>query len=174
MRDFDARFASWFGSSKVVDGTGAPLVVYHGTPMSFSEFGVFPIFFTEDPGAAAGYALQQYAPKGTDSGPNVMPVYLSLQAPKELTGRQLHRLIPANDDDIHSIEWCDFDALADEFEQAGHDGVIIRGVVDFAGNSQGGREWRAYTQYVAFRPEQVKSAIGNCGAYNARDRDILR
>jgi len=34
----DANFKAWFGDSKVVDESGAPLVVYHGTAESFDAF----------------------------------------------------------------------------------------------------------------------------------------
>lgn len=62
-------FQDWFGDSKVVDDTGAPLVVYHGTaanveafdPSRAGEFGESfgpAVFFTQDPGVAAGYAAR--------------------------------------------------------------------------------------------------------------------
>src|SRR5690606_34674264 len=38
-------FRRWFGDSKVVDAQGRPLVVYHGSPESFTEFA-----FTDDLG----------------------------------------------------------------------------------------------------------------------------
>lgn len=166
------NFRKWFGDSKVVDQQGKPLVVYHGTPMSFSKFNSFPIFFTDSAGAAAGYASGQYAPAEVDSVPNVMPVYVSLKNPKVLSAEELHKLIPADDNDVNSIEWCNFDGIAESFESDGFDGVIIEGLVDYAGGSRAGRHWSAYTQYIAFRPEQVKSAIGNRGAFDPNNPDI--
>ena len=168
------EFKRWFGDSKVVDENGDPLVVYHGTPMSFDEFNTFPIFFTDDAEAAAGYAHGQYAPPEVDAGPNVMPVYLSMQNPKTFTAKQLHALIPADEDDVNSIEWSDFDNLADELEAEGYDGVIIKGVADYAGGKGGGRQWRAYTQYVAFNPTQIKSATGNNGQFDPSNPDITQ
>jgi hypothetical protein len=159
-------FSRWFDQSVVVDSRGKPLVVFHGTPMSFDSFYTFPIFFTDDSEAAAGYAQDQYAPPQNPSGPNVIPVYLSLQRPKVMTAKHLHRLIAADASDIHSIEWSDFDRLAERFEHKGHDGVIITGVSDYVGGTGPGRVWRAYTQFVAFKPEQIKSAIGNRGTFD--------
>lgn len=61
-------FREWFGDSKVVDGNGDPLVVYHGTNQNFEEFDRGRIgentsaasstdfFFTENPEEAAEYA----------------------------------------------------------------------------------------------------------------------
>lgn len=168
------NFQKWFAGSKVVDPHGKPLVVYHGTPMSFSKFNTFPIFLTDHAGAAAGYASGQYAPPEVDSGPNVMPVYVSLKNPKVLSAAELHKLIPAEEDDINSIEWSDFDDLAESYESEGFDGVIIEGLVDYAGGSGSGRHWSAYTQYIAFRPEQIKSAIGNQGSFDPNNTDITK
>lgn len=82
-------FKKWFGKSKVVDNTGKPLVVYHGTPSGgFSFFdsgktgkntsndGWFGkgFYFTADKQAAQGYS-------GNRAGSEVIPAYLSLQNP---------------------------------------------------------------------------------------------
>lgn len=73
------NFYNWFGDSKVVDGQGRPLVVYHGTKAQFNEFlgekigqsgtseGV-GFYFTNDKNIAAGYG-------------DVMSVYLKLEKP---------------------------------------------------------------------------------------------
>ena len=79
-------FKKWFGDSKVVDENGDPLVVYHGTTSAFSEFYPWSHF---------GDALQ--ANHRTAEGPrfinndlstatpNLMPVYLSIKNPLEVT-----------------------------------------------------------------------------------------
>jgi hypothetical protein len=62
------EFRNWFGDSKVVDDSGAPLVVYHGTNQDFTSFDAsrngqntraassIAFFFTEQPTEANEYA----------------------------------------------------------------------------------------------------------------------
>lgn len=70
----EENFKRWFRNSKIVDGNGRPLVVYHGANSDFSAFdpthdvrGNGLIFFTPDREAAMAY------------GNRVVPVYLSVQ-----------------------------------------------------------------------------------------------
>lgn len=51
MHPAEDAFGRWFADSKVVDASGAPLVVYHGTASDFSRFdsGRGAIYFTSDP-----------------------------------------------------------------------------------------------------------------------------
>jgi len=94
MQNTDTHeFKNWFGSSKVVDEEGNPLVVYHGTYCDFNRFyapsempdtlaaevlscgnDTFGIYFTD---------RKSFADK---FGNRVMPVYLSLQNPLNLKG----------------------------------------------------------------------------------------
>ena len=61
------EFKKWFGSSKVVDKQGKPLVMYHGTKADFTEFkSRFPdddnlIFFTRNPEFASKWAQDRQA-----------------------------------------------------------------------------------------------------------------
>jgi hypothetical protein len=85
-------FRNWFRNSKVVDATGNPLVVYHGSkadieafnPTSalpaerqeyLTEFGQMGMYFTPDSNYAAAYS------RAEDGGSSIYPVYLSLQNP---------------------------------------------------------------------------------------------
>lgn len=151
--DTDA-FRRWFGDSKVVDENGEPLVVYHGTnadfkafkPTKIGEFGP-AIYFASTPSEAGSYA--GVPRRGQEDGaPNIIPVYLSLKNPynkgvdafwKEF-GRE-------GETDAQAIERA---------KAAGYDGVIEQK-----------KDWRnkPFQHYVAFRSEQVKSAIGNRGTY---------
>lgn len=92
----------------------------------------------------------------TTPGANVMPVYLSLQNPHviDAQGANYHR--------VHG------DAIAAAI-QAGADGVIIRNVFDSA--NEVARE--ASDVYVAFRPEQIKSATANRGTFDPDSPSIL-
>lgn len=69
-------FKRWFKDSKVVDADGKPLVVYHGTHSSFTEFKPNDalgggMFFSPSPEEAGAFTGA--------TGSNIMPVYLSAQ-----------------------------------------------------------------------------------------------
>ena len=162
------EFKRWFGDSKVVDKDGKPLVVYHGTGDDFSEFDLNQagrmtgsmtgaLFFSSDPVAASGFAKLAKM-KDRSATPNVIPAYLSLQNP----------LIVIRDKTASPQldERLKYEMLRKAFDD-GNDGVIFR---DFADKARGGRK-RADI-FAAFRPEQIKSATGNTGAFDPGNPDI--
>jgi hypothetical protein len=143
------EFKRWFGDSKVVDGRGRPLVVYHGTGADFTEFkkkdtGIYGAgyYFTSSPEAASGYAQ--------GSQPNVMPVYLSAK-----------NLASAEDYDRIASSLRSANAKTNALIRAGFDGLAI----DFNQDR---------VDYLVFSPEQIKSAIGNSGAFDPANPDITK
>jgi hypothetical protein len=147
------EFKAWFGDSVVtVDGKpgGQPRVVYHGTPKAgFSKFSKFQdgIYFTSSPEEASEYASSF----GPDNRPvsgrsGVYPVYLKISNPF---------IVWEETSDLISIDakWC---------RQHGFDGVI------------GLYLWKdeETTYYVVLGPGQIKSAIGNKGAFDTGNPDI--
>jgi hypothetical protein len=89
-------------------------------------------------------------------GANIVPAYLSVQNPLEVDGKG------------RNFRAVYEDAFA-EAEAGGHDGIIFRNVVD-AGNTTASRPADVF---VAFRPEQIKSAIGNRGTFDPENPNIL-
>ena len=94
-------FRRWFGNSKVVDGAGRPLVVYHGTDAEFDVFDSTAtskrwsrkgrllgegFYFTSDPRTAASY------------GNTVIAVYLRIENPRT-HGTDGRLSIPTDDQD---------------------------------------------------------------------------
>jgi hypothetical protein len=158
-------FREWFGDSKVVDESGAPLVVYHGTRADFSTFSSESFgdgvggearngfFFTSDPDEASGYAA------GSAPGGNVIPAYLSIKKPAEFTFSEhgISDIIEADEKVAAMLDG------AQRFVSRlrGVDGLILR---DIGGE---GRDL-----YVAFQPNQIKSAVGNSGDFNSGNPDI--
>ena len=134
------EFKAWFGDSKVVGEDGAPLVVYHGTDQSFDSFRVNS-YFTPVPEDASKYSAI-VTPGAAESGPNVVPAYLSLENPKVI--------------DVYATR-----ADVDDARSAGFDGVIVRGV---AGSKT--------DHYIVFSPEQIKSAIGNSGRFDPNSASL--
>ena len=171
------QFQEWFGSSQVKDSQGKPLVVYHGTTQdiktfdpskSFGNLGVS--FFSEDPKFASSYDYTQG--KG-----NVIPVYLSAnnifdfgnkqqrdslkEAASKIEIRDPVRGFTTLDTKIPDSEQY-FDTEHPEVFQLikdlGFDGVKLKE--------------RGVTNYAVFNPANIKSSIGNTGAYSRANNDI--
>lgn len=179
-------FKKWFGDSKVVDAQGKPLVVYHGTTADVREFrvskrGTFGagVYFAEKPDDA-----DIFTPQTGELGENHVPVYLSLQTPYEYTAD----FNAGEDVDIDSpavplVEYAlgakapaaiararngdgNFgEAVRAALIAKGHDGIIVT----YEGSTQGSTR-----EFVAFEPSQVKSAIGNAGAFDESADDIAQ
>jgi hypothetical protein len=143
----EENFKRWFGNSKVVDGAGRPLVVYHGTAIPKNTFGRdggaagVGAYFTTNLVDAERYADNDASVDGDD--PIVMGVYLSIKNPKIM-----------NSDESFGITSGQRDAL----EAEGFDGIY---------NPEVG-------EYIAFRPTQIKSATGNNGEFNPNNPDITK
>ena len=185
------EFRNWFGDSKVVDDEGKPLVVYHGTGVNVGnrgdlisgDFDTFDplmsgkssktgapsgsFFFTNDPEVASSYTVQwrgDFSEKLKD-GANVMPVYLSLRKPLKISAKgENWRTIAykGEDRDVNEI-------VRMAQESGKYDGVIIKRVLDHGVGKTSGKP---STTYVAFTPEQIKSATGNTGDFSPTNPDI--
>jgi hypothetical protein len=166
------NFAAWFGPSEVVDAQGSPLTVYHGAGSSFAEFDGAKAgsssghstakaghFFTTEPDIAAWFAGEEWTgwppERGYAAGANVMPVYLAIRSPISISANEfLSRFVRGKES---------FEVFAAMARVDGHDGIAIRGDEAMA-DRLGGEEYSA-DAWVAFKPEQIKSAIGNSGLY---------
>lgn len=150
-------FRRWFGASEVVDGTGQPARMYHGTGEDFSVFdsgkantatahSTSPLghFFTGDKRLAQGYA--ENASKGRPADERVIDAYLKIEKPFRLALEQ-----------AQSIESpAEARALRSWLESQGYDGIHI---------PESGT-------WIAFDSSQIKSASGNRGTFDASNRDI--
>ena len=75
-------FKRWFGDSKVVDESGKPLVVYHGSLWKFDTFGKSDEFdFSFSPKFAYEYAAQKSFEQALDLSPVLYSVYLKAENP---------------------------------------------------------------------------------------------
>lgn len=147
------NFTRWFGDSQVVNEKGEPLVVYHGTDADVEGFDPHHIghkfgqdtqgfFFTSDQAEASEQAEFDAALQRRPNA-NVIPVYLSLQDP-------LTRSVEEGAND----EWDNYrDKILREVKDTSADGVIIYSA-------------DGHNLYVAFEPNQIKSAIGNKGDFS--------
>lgn len=157
------NFWKWFGNSKVVDSSGRPLVVYHGTDADFDYFddkfkGVrtdhepedVGFHFSTDPEYADAYSYSSESenflvylkyfgeePKATKMhSSNIIPVYVRIENPEYLKSHEHVNRV--------TIE---------KAKANGKDGIIS--------------DWvRGEKEIVVFSPEQIKSAIGNTGKFD--------
>gem|GEM_PF-955573 len=171
--------------SRAVDAqTGEPLVVYHGTGSKFTQFNTKDrqfsgIFFSESQQVADGYT------EGGES-PTVIAAYLDLKKPlivkgagkgwndlngyTEIAGDRAARNlaealhIPPEEDGSF-METVSTDEVARWARRKGFDGVIFDEIRD-------GGDGSPITLYTVFRSEQVKSATGNRGTFDAGNPDI--
>ena len=181
-------FKRWFGDSKVVDANGKPLVVYHGTSvrpdagavkgmgdiMAFdrmftTQFRAPSIdtvgsFFSTNPGEGGA---QMYS--GTGEGAAVYPVYLSIKDPYTTTFETMlrrARIMENGVDDGRKIGAKEVEALRKFLKEFGKDGIHIK--ADPKGGEFGNQD-----VWIALEPEQIKSATGNRGVFDAENADIL-
>jgi hypothetical protein len=165
------EFKRWFAGSKVVDGQGRPLVVYHGTLADFTEFDLSKfgqtdsgswgkgIYLSKNPDKAAEYALgNDYARAvGRPNDGTIMPVFVRIEKP--ITPTALDR-IEADLYRNYSLKsgetWQD--AIRGRLISEGYDGV-------YSADSD---------RVMVLHPDQIKSATGNRGTFSLSDPNILK
>jgi len=197
------NFYKWFGDSRVVDDQGRPLVVYHGTKSDITAFNsqrigkgstMFGDYETERHGifvTPSSEIANDFAAQGlTIDGARVMPLYAKIQNPIDMTKGYTDTIFNAietwgNLRDLNGYriarnlgdnwgDWALFDkdgAQDPEFligmlKELGYDGANIY-EPPVAGEGASGET------YVAFLPEQIKSATGNAGTFDASNPSIL-
>jgi hypothetical protein len=158
------NFWKGFKDTKVVDAEGRPLKLYTGTSkdVDFTKFKAPKngVWFTPDAQGASQYAIEndsmgytqdgwKFIPKNTAS--RVMPVYVALKNPKHYDNMVDAIGQVSNYKKAQGI-------LFDRLKAEGYDGVVF---------GEG-----ASAVYVAFSPNQIKSAIGNKGGFDVTKPDI--
>lgn len=195
-------FKNWFGdwinnpseASKVVDENGEPLIVYHGSPNTFTEFDISRFSESSDIGfRGVGFyfgdrrTAEKYA-KGTEP----MSAFLNIRRPvddmikadtpylqdmyrfvfgsnskKELLDRMDYMIENADRYDLSRDEYI---ALKEEVDSNITDTIIREvnkgdGVIVYKRSG-------ALDEIVVNNPNQIKSATSNIGAFSATNNDI--
>ena len=176
--------------SKVLDSeTGEPLLVYHGTKDSgHTEFRSGEIFFSEDREVARNFALGSHAearPGAKVRGPGIYSVFLNLRDPVDVDfkGAEFSEWYPDEDearifaaayeDDDYAGGYPETtDSVVEAARALRADGAIIRNVVDIGTDATVGDS--PANVFVVFRPEQIKSARFNSGAFDPASPDIRK
>lgn len=152
-------FKNWFGDSKVVDADGKPLVMYHGTTnvdkILDGGFKDGWMHFTDSKPVADSY--QEWV-RGDEAG--TLELYIKAENPAYFDGEGKKYTDIGN-----KIFRATYDA-----QRAGHDAMIITNIRD---NYDSSVPTAPHTTVVTFRPNQIKSATGNSGAFDPVNPNIL-
>lgn len=155
-----------FAGLTAVARDGEPFRVFHGTSSRFDAFDVsclgwnvnnptttLGFFFTEQKEGAWRWAKRRGHRAPPAASPEILEVYLSIEKPRLITHEKFdHMLRRARASTINKFKQDTLDA--------GYDGFRIEYV-----NPEG----LAETWWVAFRPEQIKSATHNFGTFDSSD-----
>jgi hypothetical protein len=147
--NFNENFWIWFGNSKVIDNSGNPLIVYHGTEKSFNTFklknvntysnNVFGYFFTSNRKMADLYSNQS-------KKSIVMSVFLKMDNPYLMPSYEYQLF-----QNYKTIEDCEL--FIEKLKNENFDGII-------SGDN-----------YIVFESNQIKS-INNTGSYSLKSDNI--
>ena len=189
------NFKNWFHDSKVIDAEGNPLRVYHGTAGNFDIFskgngsgsreGPMGFWFSDSPQVASDFA--EFSSRNYDPS-IVLPVYLKITNPYIVNSYQeIKDLIDeftvfskpgyTEPDYRGSVMYkrqirmisdkVDYVAFHNWMTTHGYDGIILP---DTLTDSPDGKT--TTTQYIVFRPDQIKSAVGNKGIFSNSSNSI--
>lgn len=188
-------FKDWFGdwendpenASKVVDENGEPKVVYHGTH-SYSKFNTFELqnnvsrgfFFADTDKSIVERASSREHEEGFSGK---YEVFLNLKNPLIIDAKnnefyslpvteEYIPIIKAVNPDItdkevkegiSSGDTTGIDSLTQILEKTNlYDGIIAKNIIEGKGEN-------GITDYVAMKPNQIKSATDNTGAFSSDD-----
>jgi hypothetical protein len=186
------EFKAWFGTSKVVDESGQPKVLYHATRASFRKFmkrfNLAGHFGTVDAANDRTTGLREDAQvpfeEGGLRGENIMPVYLSIQNPVRMKdvhfdeyGTMIEDLIESGtlehsdlpvpfaaryDFKTRKAEQEAITATIEALKQRGYDGIVYENRIEAPGSDS----------WIPFEPNQIKSVF-NRGTFDPKSPDIL-
>lgn len=175
------EFKAWFGDSKVVDESGQPMVVYHGTPNLFSAFdkAYLPAPSANDPGfyGQGFYFADSYpgAWRYTRGKGVILPLYLSIKNPLVLDDvyNKTMRDIP-----IERIKELGIYKKGLEtgkyagffFDEYVTENRLSKRLSDHA-KAEGYDGIKAGKEFVVFEPNQIKSVF-NRGTWDAGSDNI--
>ena len=136
--------------SKIVDENGEPLVVYHG---SDAEFEAFDRTKGRSGMDIQGMFFSPWAYESEGYGKNVRAFFLNIKNPA--TGSKSYEVFS----EYKSGNYAGIKAR-DELEHSGYDGVASGDMED------------EDLEFIAFEPNQIKSATDNNGAFSPDDANI--
>lgn len=174
------NFKEWFKGSKIVDNSGNPMIVYHGTNGNFSEFDMSK---SDKSMYGQGFYFHTQREYATEFGKNIMPVYISAKNPfsdRELTNNKIYSVLKSegiledkdisflkknSPDNYNLLQYLDTrmdkKELTNVLKKAGYDSLMIS---DSDGAGQ---------IIVAMDNSQIKS-VNNDGAFDPSNPNIYK
>ncbi|MBR0361639.1 MAG: hypothetical protein IIX35_04670, partial [Paraprevotella sp.] len=178
QKEIEEIKSSALNSSKVVDANGEPLVVYHGTTrdneikrwneaLKYYDTTHEPFYVFKrkvDGERNNGFFFNSNQQNAYDYGYNTYDTFLNIKNPLVIDAQGAsYATIEYNNEIKDTYEWSEY------AEGNGFDGVIFNNIRD-------GVDYNAMnvptTDYVAFRPNQIKSATENNGDFSGENNDI--
>lgn len=201
-QQFKRWFGDWQNhpetASKVVNEDGTPKIVYHGTnaDKAFTvfdtyggRFGLFGVgsYFTENKEVA-----ESYTRKGKGNNPRVYSAFLNIRNPLDMDAKfernawvgvldaeqmEYARDAKTNEDLFRALkEYCqDYNMRqyeAEELIEGVIEGAGYDGITHIGGGRYGSKDGPKHQVYIAFNPEQIKSATDNVGTFDRNNPDI--
>lgn len=176
------EFKRWFSGSKIVDAEGEPLVLYHGTSMTFDEFDVNRFgtggwsnrAFGKENSSRVGAAFYLSSSKGhAEQYGTPLSFFASIKNPLEFdASKALHEYMADTGDKGRPVnDWIDsfgntykalnadelFNDLVAEAKNNGHDGVIVNfGSWPITGRAGAPKVGKVV---IAFSPDQLRRTV---------------
>lgn len=171
-------------ASKVVDENGEPMIVMHGTDWQFNEFvnrnsRINGFFFSDKMGIA-----RTYGDRVVNSFLNIRNPYIVDAKGKRYTEdveAKFKAKYPGEDESSININ-MDLDSIVDYVKNGKpsnsfiwvdnhlkYDGVFVKDIIDpqLTSSSE-----EVGNNYIAFNPNQIKSATDNVGTFSSETNDI--
>ena len=167
-QNFKRRFGDWENdpenASKVVDENGEPKVVYHGSPRE----GITKFAQNEAQGWGKGsYFTDNKTQAEEEFGDNVYEVFLNLRSPYTDKSRLSEGEIAKTKAAQSMIdEYGDHPDFIEEFDENGRFANEVLRELGYDGVAYPGSNSIDGIEYVAFAPNQIKSATENNGEYS--------
>lgn len=154
------KFWVWFGNSKVVDSSGNPLIVYHGTNINFNSFDIDKM---RSGWLSKGFYFTADEREASDHGSNVIAAYLRLKNPFVIKADTV------NDD--NTVNWAKStkEQLFDMYPEL--KGVDFKNVTDFLIRKGYDGMINSNNLITVFNPNQIKSTE-NDGSWDSSDNNI--
>lgn len=186
-----AEFKRWFGDSKVVDGDGRPLVVYHGTANDIEQFDPLLLggntkaksaksafFFASSPTVASGYAVLGRSRAATRGAQIEAASESDILTPE--TRSFLKKQLAAPLSEAENAEWSEwfgevYDIRKGDFIQRGANVLPVHLrienplIVDYAGNNY--RE-RSFLNVISQAKEEGRDGVIFRNAEDSMHKDF--
>jgi hypothetical protein len=171
------EFKKWFGSSKVKNNKGEPLIVYHGSDKEFTTFDLN----AEKKNRTSNPRGIYTTPNKTEAktyGKNVIGLYAKSENPyvegkSAINDKMAAKYAQVLKDNYpnYGDDWVD-NVIVPEFKKSGKFKDIDGGLKTDVMEAGGYDSYKDGEHIVLFNPNQIKSATGNTGAFSTENPDI--